>query len=336
MSPTAAPPKPSRAPSPITERATAFVAERRERAETLGRGLAEHVHDPAAFVRAVDDALRELADPEYLGGSHGVVPTLGPTRGVRWPLLAAILRGFKAETRRERPSTLLDLAGALLAEPIVETHWIAFGLLDRTVRAEPERSWQQLRRAPAQAGDWATVDALAHPFGRGILAEPYRWAELEQLVFSPSRWERRLVGSTVATIPHVERGPGRQPIVVERGLALLDQLIGDAEPDVRKALSWAYRTLAQIDLPATVDALRREAAQAAATDDGHRAWVIRDSLSKLPTPAAQELKDRLGTIRSRRDQPSTSLAASTAASFLGAGLEALETPPADRPIIARP
>jgi len=336
MSATAAPPKPAKPASPITERATAFVAERRHRAETLGRGLAEHVHDPAAFVRAVDDALRQLADPVYLEGSHGVVPTLGPTHGVRWPLLAAILRGFKAETRRERPSTLLDLATALLAEPMVEAHWIAFGLLDRTVRIEPERSWQQLRRAAAQASDWATVDALAHPFGRGILAEPYRWAELEQLVFSPSRWERRLVGSTIATIPHVERGPGREPIVVQRGLELLGQLIGDAEPDVRKALSWAYRTLAQLDLPATVEQLRREAAQAAATDDGHRAWVVRDSLSKLPAPVAQELKDRLGTIRSRRDQPSTSVAAATAAGFLGAGLESLDTPPAARPIIVRP
>jgi 3-methyladenine DNA glycosylase AlkD len=338
MSPAAAPPTPpkaARVPSPITERATAFVAQRRERAETLGRGLAEHLHDPGAFVEAVDDALRQLADPEYLEGSHGVVPTLGPTYGVRWPLLAAILRGFKAETRRERPSTLLDLAAALLGEPMVEAHWIAFGLLDRTVPAEPERSWQQLRRAAAQAADWATVDALAHPFGRGILAEPYRWAELEQLVFSPSRWERRLVGSTIATIPHVERGPGREPIVVERGLALLGQLIGDAEPDVRKALSWAYRTLAQIDLPATVEQLRREAAQAAATDDGHRAWVIRDSLSKLPAPVGEELKHRLGSIRSRRDQPSTSVAAATAAGFLGAGLESLETPPADRSIIAR-
>ncbi len=235
--------------------------------------------------------------------------------------------GHRRSSTSRRPSS---------AEPIVEAHWIAFGILERTVRAEPERTWQQLRRAAAQAADWATVDALAHPFGRGILAEPYRWAELEQLVFSPSRWERRLVGSTIATIPHVERGPGREPVVVEHGLALLAQLIGDADPDVRKALSWAYRTLAQIDLAATVAQLRSEAATAAATDDGHRAWVIRDSLSKLPAPVAQELKDELGSIRSRRDQPSTSVAAATAAGFLGAGLEALDTPPADRPTIPRP
>jgi 3-methyladenine DNA glycosylase AlkD len=330
VSPAAATPKP---PSAITERAVAFVAERRDRAEAVGRTLGEHVYDPAAFVAALDASLASLADPAYHAGSHGVVPGLGPTHGVRWPLLAAILRGFRAVSRKTSASTLLDLAGALLQQPIVEHHWIAFGLLERTVRTEPERSWQLLRQAATHAADWATVDALAHPVAKGILAEPYRWAELEQLVYSPSSWERRLVASTIATIPHAERGPGRQPIVVERGLALLGELIGDAAPEVRKALSWAYRTLAQIDLAATVNELRREAAEAARAGDGHRAWVIRDSFGKLPEPVVTGLKETLGTIRSRAGAPSTSRASATAAAFRGLGLD---TPPTDRPIIARP
>ena len=330
MSPAATAQKP---PSPITERAVAFVAGHRDRAEALGRALAEHAQDPARFAAATDRALRELGDPEYLEGSHGVVPGLGPTRGVRWPLLQAILRGINAATRRAAPSTLLDLAAQLLRDPNPEQHWIAFGLLDRTVRVQPERSWQLLRDAAKQAGDWATVDALAHPVGRGILAEPYRWAELEQLVYSPSIWERRLVGSTVATIPHVDRRTGREPIVVERGLSLLRELIGDDAPEVRKALSWAYRSMAQLDDQATAATLRDEARTAAATADGHRAWVIRDALSKLPAEVADELRETLGTIRSKTGSPSTSRANAAAAGFLGLGLD---TAPADRPTVPRP
>ena len=146
---------------------------------------------------------------------------------------------------------------------------------------ETERTWQLLRRAAREAGDWITVDDLAHPYGKGIAAEPYRWAELEQLVFSPSRWERRLVGSTIATMTHGHRRRGLDPEVVRRALPLLGQLMGDAEPDVQKALSWAYRSLAQVDLDATTEALRAETERAAATDDGHRAWVIRDTFAKL-------------------------------------------------------
>ena len=66
---------------------------------------------------------------------------------------------------------------------------------------DPERAWQVLRRIGREADDWITVDTLAAATAAGILREPYRWAELEQLVFSPIRWERRLVGSTIATLP---------------------------------------------------------------------------------------------------------------------------------------
>ena len=94
--------------------------------------------------------------------------------------------------------------------------------------SEPERAWQRLRVEAARAGDWITVDSLAHVAGRGILSEPYRWAELEQLVYSPSRWERRLVGSTIATIPHVDRRAGREPDVAAHALPIL------ARPDRRR------------------------------------------------------------------------------------------------------
>ena len=166
---------------------------------------------------------------------------------MRWPLFAAVIRGFKQATRRDRPAALLFLADRLFREEPLEARWFAFALLERTLKADPERTWQLLRRGAREAADWITVDDLAHPYGVGIAAEPYRWAELEQLVFSPSRWERRLVASTIATMTHGNRRTGRGPEVVDHALPILGQLIGDAEPDVQKALSWAYRSLAQID-----------------------------------------------------------------------------------------
>ncbi len=82
-------------------------------------------------------------------------------------------------------------------------------------------------------------------------------------------------------MPSVNRNAGREPDVARQGLAVLATLIGDAEADVQKALSWAYRSMALVDLDATTRALETEAAVATETQDGHRAWVIRDSLAKL-------------------------------------------------------
>lgn len=302
-------------PGTTTERAVAFVATHRPQAETLGASLAEHTNDPEAFARALVAGLRSLADPEYLAGQRRVAPGIGAIYGVRWPLMAAISRGFRGATRTDRATSLLFLADRLFAEDHLEPRWFASGLLERTLATETERTWQLLRRAAREAGDWITVDDLAHPYGKGINAEPYRWAELEQLVFSPSRWERRLVGSTIATMTHVSLGRRHHPEVAQRAIPILAQLMGDAEPDVQKALSWAYRSLTMIDMDATVHALRAETDQAVATDDGHRAWVIRDSVTKLDPAIAAALRDRLTGIRKRPGAPSTSAAAEAATRF---------------------
>jgi len=313
MSPTAA------TLSPITAEANAFVADRRPEAEALGARLADEIGDPAAFATALRAGLADLADPAYLEGQRRIAPGIGDRHGVRWPLIEAVRRGFREATRSERTSGWLEVADRLSRESKLEARWFAFGLLERLVVDDTERAWQLIRRASRDAGDWITVDSLAHPVGKGILNEPYRWAELEQLVYSPSRWERRLVGSTIATMPFIDRRRGRDPEVARHGLGLIGELIGDAEPDVQKALAWALRSMAAVDLAATTAFLDAEASQAAETNDGHRAWVIRDALLKIDPAAADRIRARLDGIRRRAGARSTSRASEAAERF-GGGL----------------
>jgi 3-methyladenine DNA glycosylase AlkD len=309
-----------RPPSAATERATAFVAELLPRAVGLGRAIAEHAVDPAAFSAALGAALDDLADPVYRDEQSRVAPGIGPVHGVRLPLQTALRRSFERATRRESPAELLRLADHLLRDRTMEPRWFAIAILDRTLPREPERSWQLLRRAGREANDWITVDSLAHPVGRGILREPYRWAELEQLVISPSRWERRLVGSTIATMPFADHRLGRSPDVASRALTILGTLIGDAEPDVQKALSWAYRSMTIVDPAAATQALEAEARLAAASHDGLRAWVVRDALPKLDPADAARLRALVEGIRRRNGAGPTSRASELAHRFEGMGL----------------
>jgi 3-methyladenine DNA glycosylase AlkD len=318
--------------SPTTLRARRIVAAHRELALDLGLRAAELATDPARAAQTLASGLVDLADPEYRSGQARVAPGIGVTLGIRQPLLSAVTRGLRRGMRRDSSATRLDLAEHLVRAEPLELHWIAFGLLDSAIAAAPERSWQLVRREAQAAGDWITVDSLAHVAGRGILAEPYRWAELEQLVYSPSPWERRLVGSTIATIPFVDRSAGRTQDVAVRGLALIEDLIGDDRPEVQKALSWALRSLTLVDRDATTELLRREAATARRGDDGYRAWVVRDALGRLPAHDAAELRATVDGIRRRPRSASTSRAARTAAAFLDLGLD---VPPADRPVIDR-
>jgi 3-methyladenine DNA glycosylase AlkD len=305
---------------PAPDHGAQAIAAREGRAAVLGTALAEQLSDPGAFAAGLAAAFRELADPEYRAGQVFVAPGIGQTHGVRSPLQVAVRRAFERASRRASPAELLPVADRLLREPEREARWFAITTLQRTLRAEPERTWQLLRRAARDADDWITVDTLAHPYGKGIVAEPYRWAELEQLTVSPSRWERRLVGSTIATLPYADRRLGRAPDVTAHALPILASLIGDADPDVQKALSWAYRSMTVVDLAATTAALEAEARIAADRDDGHRAWVIRDSLSKLDPADADRIRSRLSGIRKRTGAPSTSVAAGLAEQFAAMGL----------------
>jgi 3-methyladenine DNA glycosylase AlkD len=320
--------------SPITARATALVADLRPTAEELGRSLADDLSDPAAFAGSLHDGLAKLADQEYLEGQRRIAPGIGRLHGVRWPLIEAVRRGFREATRREGTGGWLEVADRLLGEPELEARWFAFGLLERLVIDDTERAWQLIRRASRDAGDWITVDSLAHPVGKGILHESYRWAELEQLVFSPSRWERRLVGSTIATLPFVDRRRGRAPEVATHGLGLIGELIGDAEPDVQKALAWALRSMAGVDQAGTTAFLDAAATTAAERRDGHRAWVIRDALVKLEPADSERIRASLDGIRRRGDAPSTSRAAAIAGRF-GQGLLGRPMPEPPLPMITK-
>lgn len=313
--------------SATTVASNAFVDTHLAAARDLGRRLADEVDGPAGFVAAIRDGLATLADPAYLAGQRLVAPGIGALLGVRLPLLEAVYRALAREMRGVRSARLLPVAEALARDPLRELRWFACWLLGRILPDDPERAWQVLRRLAAEADDWISVDTLAATIGPAILREPYRWAELEQLVYSPSRWERRLVGSTVATIPFASRVTGRTPDVAARGLALVGLLVGDSEPDVQKALSWALRSLAAVDPVAVTAFCRREGAWAATTADGARARVVRDALAKLAPTDALELRTLLAGVRRTPAAANTSAAAAIAADFLLAGREpATRTP----------
>jgi 3-methyladenine DNA glycosylase AlkD len=318
--------------SPTTERARALVAARSADALALGRRAGDLAGNPAELVTELKAGLGLLSDPEYLEGQRRIAPGIGNLLGVRQPLLHEVSRGLRAATRRDRPATLLDIAQAMLRDPHLELHWLAFDLLDRTIAAEPELTWQRVRAESRRAADWITVDNLAHVAGRGILGEPYRWAELEQLVYSPSRWERRLAGSTVATIPFVDRQAGRTAEVARHGLEIVGQLIGDPEPDVQKALSWALRSMTSIAPDQAEAFLRREAAIARDTGDGARAWVVRDGSTKLDGATADAINATVAGVRRVPGATNTSRAAAAATDFLHLGLS---VPPAERTEIDR-
>ena len=305
--------------SEVTQRARALVAERLTDARDLGLVLAELIDDPEAFVAALREGFNRLADAEYAAGQARIAPTADPVIAVRAPLQSAVERQLRGPLRAGSASSALWLAQRLAAEPEREIRLFSLVPLRRALRDDPERSWQLMRRLARVAADWISVDVLAGTYAAGILGEHYRWAELEQLVYSTDRWERRLVGSTVATIPHLLPPHRRGELAGTPALTLVKSLIGDAEPDVAKSLSWALRSWWEVDPLGTRELIRVEALRARSENDGHRAWVLRDALTlpAIDSGFVVEIRMCLERIRRAPGRRSTSVAAEVASRFGG-------------------
>jgi 3-methyladenine DNA glycosylase AlkD len=315
----AAPPVRESPRSPVTARAEAFVDAHRAAAAGLGRRLRDELNDPPAFVTELAAGLAKLADQPYRDAQVWIAPGAQGVIGVRWPLVQAVERSLRPELAKSSPALAVALADALSRDERFEVRLFAHVMLRRSLRDDPERSWQIVRRLARAASDWVSIDALAGVVARGILLEPFRWAEIEQLVYSPHRWERRLVGSTLAELPHRLPTAARAALADRPGLEIIGALMGDDEPDVQKALSWALRSWRGVDRDGVAALLRREALIAAETADGARAWVVRDALTGAGSdePLAAELRPSLLGIRRRAGAPNTSHAHRHAAAFAG-------------------
>ena len=222
-------------------RAAALVAERLPQARGLGLALAELIDDPESFTRTLTEGLEQLADEAYAIEQERVAPGSGAVIGTRWPLVHAVERALRRPLGESSSSSALWLAQRLAASEYREVRLFSLPCLERSLPDDPERSWQLMRRLGRGARDWISVDTLASVYAQGILLEPFRWAELEQLVYSKQNMERRLVGATLARMPYeIQGGAGRsEALDAGRALELISMLMGDADDQVQKALSWA-------------------------------------------------------------------------------------------------
>jgi 3-methyladenine DNA glycosylase AlkD len=295
----------------------------RDRAKQLGRHLGTLIDDVDRFAEAARSALDELADDAYRRELQRVAPGVRGAVGVRSPLLVAVVTGLAPTIRSTTPSEALWVAERLTRSDELELRQLAIAFLRRSLPDDPERTWQLIRRLGRRAQDWISVDSLGFIVAEGILREPYRWSEIEQLVFAESPWERRLAAASVAEARSTARDLAARriisspltPMEVKRGLNVVASLIGDGDPNVRKALSWALRELAPVDREQVTAFMSAQAERAAAEKDGNRAWVLRDALGKLAPADAEALRSSLQGLRRAPRADSTSTASGIAARF---------------------
>lgn len=313
-------------------------------ARSLGRSLGARVAEPELFERRLEPGLRRLADPAT--GLALARRTAGPSDaiGVPRPLLRAVAAGLRRPLARTSPAIAIYLADRLSRAAVLEARLLAVPVLEASLTPDPERTWQLIRRLGRGAAEPLTIEALASLMASGIRAEPYRWAELEQLAYAASPWERRLVGATLARLASPAAGArggltdsASDPEAggaARRSLDLCASLLGDARPEVQTALARAIRAWCRA-VPEVGGSFVEAAARAAEESaDGQRAWVLRRAATGLEPGRAHAVRARLAGLRRSPSGRDTSLAHAAVAAFAAGGFRLPDAPDNAEPPLA--
>jgi 3-methyladenine DNA glycosylase AlkD len=201
--------------------------------------------EPRARLRRLIAEIEALADPAYRQNLERLVPG-ARMRGVRVPALRALAVALVKGPDAPGPDQLVALMDLACASGHREELLVATFALARSKKALAALDWEQLTGWLPAIDNWETCDQLATAVAAPLVAaRPALAARLEALARSRRFWNRRFALATAVGLNQ----RGRQHPAV--ALRVLEQVAGDREPMVAKAIGWLLREVAQVDPAAT-------------------------------------------------------------------------------------
>jgi 3-methyladenine DNA glycosylase AlkD len=202
------------------------------------------------------------------------VPSSMRVLGVPVPAQRKVLRDVARALRADPPARVLAFAGALLGTGVHEARQVAFELVAGRADVMAQLDGRGVEALGAGNDNWASVDCFGvYVAGPAWRAGAVSDAQVLGWATSADRWWRRTALVATVALNLRSRGGTGDPA---RTLGICDALVGDRDPMVVKALSWALRSL----VGAAPDAVR---AFLATHGDGVPALVRREVENKLET-----------------------------------------------------
>lgn len=186
---------------------------------------------------------------------------------------------------RKRVDDFLPLARLLWDSYGREGRLVASTFLGSMELMAPEVVIPVIRELAQTCVTWEDCDQLAMSALEPIVRkDPENYlATLDPWVSDANKWVRR------ASVTVIGRLPMKQPTYTETCLRMVEQALGDSDPDVRRALSFSIRMGARGDLEAVKTFIR---AQVHRTDPSS-IWVLCDVIRSMTKKFLPHFRDLL-------------------------------------------
>jgi 3-methyladenine DNA glycosylase AlkD len=204
---------------------------------------------------AIEAELRAARDEARRARTVSYFPSALEIMGVAAPTMRAVVRTYAKQTADAAPEDVIALAMELVDRRTHEGRQAGWEMVGRRRDALALLDRDLLDRLGQGNDNWASVDAFAVTLSGVVWREGGITDEdIADWSASGDRWWRRT--ALVSTVPLNRKSRGGTGDVT-RTLAVCERLVGDREPMVAKALSWALRDAVPHDADAVKQFLDR-------------------------------------------------------------------------------
>ncbi len=233
-------------------------------------GLIEMSGRPADFIRKLESVLRSNSRKGY--EAERFAP--GPDKAFETPVPVLKKIGEEVGKAGEKsPGKYFSLLRRMWKRGYREEKIIPAFALERMGKKDPAGSLKLVKSFLPGIGSWEVCDELAMR-ALGPLAEsrPEDVLKLgKKCAGSRRKWERRFGAAAMIPFAHGKRE------INQNFFDVLEPLMEDREPDVKKAVAWALRELARN----SPELVFRFLMKWTKNNDRNTSWIIRNGMKKL-------------------------------------------------------
>ena len=233
--------------------------------------LLEKAEEPKEFTKGLQELLKSYVDRDATKNYQRIIPDTGKFYGVPKPVLWVIALQVGKFIQKE-PIKAEVLLKTIWNEGSYEAKQIAGKSIEKFSPKNPKLCLDFISSALPDIDNWSVCDSLSmYGVEPIVYSNPQLVLPLsEKWIKDKNKWIRRFAVVTLRGYKKIQ--------ITDKVIEILDSVMKEEEPDVKKAVSWILREITKKN-PDEVAKFLMKSAKASPSKDTK--WIIKDGLKKL-------------------------------------------------------
>ena len=245
--------------------------------------LLEKSEEPKEFTKELQELLKSYIDRDATKNYQRIIPNTGKFYGVPKPVLWVIALQVGKFIQKE-PTKAELLLKTIWNEGSYEAKQIAGKSIEKFSPKNPKLCLDFISSVLPDIDNWSVCDCLAmYGIEPIVYSNPQLVLPLsEKWVKDKNKWIRRFAVVSLRGYKRIQ--------IPDKAIGLLDSVMKEDEPDVKKAVSWILREITKKNPDEVANFLMK---WAKASPGKNKKWIIKDGIKKLSNNEQKKILELL-------------------------------------------